>query len=160
MPLIFCTKPLFPDGFELTTCNAFGPFGPLQEDCNKEYLVNLSFSLSQSRKYSLSLTLKGSQNSVTRLGDFWKFRAEIFVLKVAQILNAFWGYFDTWHFLGKNYCVYFLGIFWPNFYPTSDHTAVTREDQFSLLLCMHHSHFLTKAYNIVSTSSTSSPIVR
>ena len=57
--------------------------------------------------------------SATRLGDFWKFWAKILVTKVAQILNDILGYFDTWHFLSKNFCVFFLGNFskkWSNFY--------------------------------------------
>ena len=49
--------------------------------------------------------------SATRLGDFWKFWAKILVTKVAQILNDILGYFDTWHFLSNNFCVYFFGNF-------------------------------------------------
>ena len=49
--------------------------------------------------------------SVTRLGDFLNFWAKILVTKVAQILNDILGYFDTWHFLSKNFCVFFLGNF-------------------------------------------------
>ena len=92
MPLIFCTKPLFPDGFELTTCNAFGPFGPLQEDCNKEYLVNLSFSLSQSRKYSLSHS-QGLAKQCDQVGRFLEVQGRNICYKSSPNIKCLLGLF-------------------------------------------------------------------
>jgi hypothetical protein len=32
---------IFSDGYEFGTCTTFGPLGPMQEDCNKDYTVIL-----------------------------------------------------------------------------------------------------------------------
>ena len=48
-------------------------------------------------------------SSVTRLHGLWKFLAANFLIKVAQLLDIFWGSFKVCHFIRKNYFGYFWG---------------------------------------------------
>ena len=63
------------------------------------------------------------QDSVTRLGDLWKFFATNFATKVPQIFDNFVGFFKKHYFLSKSCCRYFLGNLWKLFIQTSGHTA-------------------------------------
>ena len=69
---------------------------------------------------SLTFTLVCSlyANSVTRLGDFWKFLVTEFLSKVAQMLGDFWSSFESHHFSRINCWGYVwatLGKIWPLF---------------------------------------------
>ena len=48
--------------------------------------------------------------SVTRLGDFWKFLAKNFDMKVPKIFDNLLGYYKK--HLRKNYCGFFLANLW------------------------------------------------
>ena len=50
--------------------------------------------------------------SVTRLGNFWKFLATIFVTKVAQMIWNFLGNVEKPYSYEQNCCCHFLGNFW------------------------------------------------
>ena len=52
-----------------------------------------------------------SMCSVTRLGDFRRFLITYFLIKVAQMYGAFWGYFEKHYFLSEKY----WGFFWAMF---------------------------------------------
>ena len=68
-------------------------------------------------------------NSVTRLGDFWKFLAKSYLTKVAQTFNECLGVLNTNIFLCKNLLWLLIGNFckqlgWLLFIPTSGQTGL------------------------------------
>ena len=63
----------------------------------------------------MSRSGRGVVNSVTRLGDFWKFLVTNFITKVAKVLGDFLGFLERQHFKVNNAVVTFWVNFWLNF---------------------------------------------
>ena len=81
----------------------------------------LPFFSSLSHTHTLSLFMKLSLNSVTRLGEFWKISATKFTTKVAQIFGKLFGLFGKHFFWSKKLPWPHFGNFWENwaiFYST------------------------------------------
>ena len=57
--------------------------------------LHLFFGLSISSDLKDEKNKKGYKTSVTRLGDFWHSLAITFLTKESQIIDNFWGYFES-----------------------------------------------------------------
>ena len=111
------------------------PFGPLLKHSSFRILQVWRYfcfyeNLTHLLRLHLSLKLlpyfwwyRELNNSVTRLGDFWKFLVTNYLSKVAQMFGDFWGILKTLLF---NHCSgFFLGNFRKNWATFLIHYLVT-----------------------------------